>query len=175
MRTEQGNIPLGTIDQLFCQHQFRTAVGEATRVVIPTVPAAVWDQRLQAIIKVCEEGDERLARETRRLVKDYLLENPPQVKEWEKAALAKIPLVKDGVTHLFIKDFQRWLKLSANLQIGEREIANRFRPIGINSNPLNVYVESDQTKRTTKDRTTRSAWMVPADCLPKPESTEPSG
>ena len=134
-------------------------------------------------MKVCEEVDERLARETRRLVKDYLLENPPQVKDWDKAALAKIPFVKGGVTHLFIKDFQRWLKLSANLQIGEREIANRFRPIGINLNPLNVYVESDRTKRTKRtnedrtneDRTTRSAWMVPADCLPKPESTEPSG
>ena len=162
METAQGNITLGTIDNIYSQTKFQQAVGAATGIVIQKVPGKIWEMRVQAILSACEEievGDaSHPRRATRRWVEDYLLEKPPREEDWEKAVGPKSPFVKDGTTHMFVEDFCRWLEFSMNMQLDDHKIGRRLRQIGMEPKQVNVHISGA--------RTTRYAWIVPSDCLP---------
>ena len=162
--TEQGNIAIGGIDRIYSQSKVRQAVGFVTNVVVPKVSGRVWDQRIQAILRACEDiegGDaSHPARETRRWIEDYLLEKPPPGgKDWEKAVSTKSPFVRKGATYVFVEDFQRWLEVTVDLRIDDHEIGRRLRRIGIKPNTVNVHIRSVRTTRTT--------WLVPDNRLPR--------
>ena len=169
METEQGNFTIGRIDRIYSQAKFRQVVGLVTKVVVPSVTSHVWDQRIQAILRVCEDievGDASHAshqerEETRRWVEEYLLEKPPrEEEEWEKAVIAELPFVKAGKTHILIRDFQRWLGFRMSLQVESGEIEKLLRQVGIESKRVHVWLESGR-------RTSRSTWLVPEDFLPR--------
>ena len=162
METSQGNITLGGIDKIYSQTRFRQAVGAVSGIVIQKVPGKIWEQRVQAILSACEEievGDaSHPRRATRRWVEDYLLDKPPREQDWEKAVGPKSPFVKYGVTHMFIDDFRRWLELPGGRQLGKYHICRRLRQVGMEPKQVNAHISGA--------RTTRTAWVVPGDCLP---------
>ena len=162
METKQGKVTIGGIERIYSQPKFRQSVGEATRIVIPTVSGKVWDQRVQAILQACEEveaGDvSHPMRETRRWVTEYLLEKPPREEDWERAAATKSPFVKQGITHLFIDGLRRWLECTVGLLLDDHKIGRRLREIRMDPRQVNVHVGGK--------RTTRTAWVVPEECLP---------
>ena len=101
MYTEQGNITLGKIENIMSQERFRALTAAATEVVIPSVSKRIWEQRVQAMLRACEEievGDaSHRAQETRLWLAEYLLKKPPREEdEWEKAAEAKQPFLRHG-------------------------------------------------------------------------------
>ena len=117
MYTKQGDITLGEISSITSQTKFQNLVAAATDVWIPAVSRKAWDQRIQAILLVCEPIDvgdaSHLAQETRLWLAKYLLKKPPREDdEWEKAAEAKQPFVRHGRVYVFIDDLQKWLELA---------------------------------------------------------------
>ena len=112
MYTEQGNITLGKIGNVMSQEKFRGHAAAATGVMIPSVSKKIWEQRVQAMLLACEEievGDaSHPAQETRLWLAEYLLEKPPREdEEWEKAAEAKQPFIRNGRVHIFMDDVRR--------------------------------------------------------------------
>ena len=116
MYTKQGDITLGEISSITSQTKFQNLVAAATDVWIPAVSRKEWDQRIQAILLVCEPIDvgdaSHLAQETRLWLAKYLLKKPPREDdEWEKAAEARQPFVRHGRVYVFIDDLQ-WLEVA---------------------------------------------------------------
>ena len=117
MYTKQGDITLGEISSITSQTKFQNLVAAATDVWIPAVSRKAWDQRIQAILLVCEPIDvgdaSHLAQETNAWLAKYLLKKPPREgEEWEKAAEARQPFVRHGRVYVFIHDLQKWLELA---------------------------------------------------------------
>ena len=101
MYTKQGDITLGEISSITSQTKFQNLVAAATDVWIPAVSRKAWDQRIQAILLVCEPIDvgdaSHPAQETNAWLEEYLLEKPPREEdEWLKAAEAKQPFIRHG-------------------------------------------------------------------------------
>ena len=121
MYTKQGDITLGEISSITSQTKFQNLVAAATDVWIPAVSRKAWDQRIQAILLVCEPIDvgdaSHLAQETNAWLEEYLLKKPPREEdEWLKAAEAKQPFILNGKVHIFLDDFQKWLELNTGEQ-----------------------------------------------------------
>ena len=163
METQQGNVPIGTIDQITSQGKFTHAVSMATNKVIPGVSSRVWKQHVQAILTACEEIEaedaSHPARQTRRWLEEYLLEKPPRTEEWEKAVATKSPYEKDGRLFIFIADFQKWLDNRTATQLGNHAIGRRFRQVGVDREHVNVRIGAA--------RTTRTCWHIPKEILPR--------
>ena len=101
MYTKQGDITLGEISSITSQTKFQNLVAAATDVWIPAVSRKAWDQRIQAILLVCEPIDvgdaSHPAQETNAWLEEYLLKKPPREEdEWLKAAEAKQPFIRHG-------------------------------------------------------------------------------
>ena len=140
-------------------------MADATGVMMPRVPRRIWEQRVQAILKACEEvevGDaSHPAQETHAWLEEYLLEKPPRVgDEWEKAAEAKRPFVLDGTTHIFLDDFRRWLELA---------VADKLTVVVLGQRLRQTEASSEATKiRVGRNRATRTTWLLPERHLPQP-------
>ena len=165
MYTKQGDITLGPITNIISQEKFRAHVGDATGIMILRVPRRIWEQRVQAILKACEEvevGDaSHPAQETHAWLEEYLLEKPPRVgDEWEKAAEAKRPFVLDGTTHIFLDDFRRWLEAALGAKLTTFVLGQRLRQ-------AEAYSEATKI-RVGRNRTTRTTWVLPERHLPQP-------
>ena len=82
MYTKQGDITLGEISSITSQTKFQNLVAAATDVWIPAVSRKAWDQRIQAILLVCEPIDvgdaSHPAPETNAWLEEYLLKKPPR-------------------------------------------------------------------------------------------------
>ena len=101
MYTKQGDITLGEISSITSQTKFQNLVAAATDVWIPAVSRKAWDQRIQAILLVCEPIDvgdaSHLAQETNAWLEEYLLKKPPREEDaWLKAAEAEQPFILHG-------------------------------------------------------------------------------
>ena len=132
MYTKQGDITLGEISSITSQTKFQNLVAAATDVWIPAVSRKAWDQRIQAILLVCEPIDvgdaSHLAQETNAWLEEYLLKKPPREEdEWLKAAEAKQPFILHGKVHIFLDDFQKWLELNTGEQATSHALGRRLR------------------------------------------------
>ena len=166
MHTEQGNITLGKIGNVMSQEKFRGLAAAATGVVIPSVSKRIWEQRVQAMLRACEEttvGDaSHPARETRFWLAEYLLKKPPREdEEWEKAAEAKQPFVRRGRVHVFIDDLQKWLELAMGNKMTSPALGIRLRLCMAQSKQVNIRIGNTRTTRTT-----RACWMLSEENAP---------
>ena len=163
MYTEQGNITLGKIGNVMSQEKFRGHAAAATGVMIPSVSKKIWEQRVQAMLRACEEievGDaSHPAQETRLWLAEYLLEKPPREnEEWEKAAEAKQPFIRNGRVHIFMDDMRRWLELAIGNQMTSHALGRRLRLCAAQPEQINI--------RIGNTRTTRTCWMLSEENTP---------
>ena len=157
MYTKQGDITLGEINSITSQTVFRNMVAAATDVWIPAVSRKAWDQRIQAILLVCEPIDvgdaSHPAQETAAWLDEYLLKKPPREEdEWEKAAEAKQPFILHRKVHIFLGDFRKWLDLNGE-QATSHALGRRLRQSQARTEKINIKVGNSWTTRTT--------WQLP--------------
>ena len=158
MYTEQGDISIGPIANIYSQPKFREAVGAATNVVIPKVSGAAWETRVQAILNMCEDVDLGDAshpdNETRTWVEDYLVQHRPRSEdEWEKAAQRKFPFIIGDRIRIFLDDLIPWLHTNRGRKLDKRFLGKRLRRI--KADPDRVHLQVGGA------RTTRSVWVLP--------------
>ena len=163
MYTKQGDITLGEISSITSQTKFQNLVAAATDVWIPAVSRKAWDQRIQAILLVCEPIDvgdaSHRAQETRLWLAKYLLKKPPREEdEWEKAAEAKQPFVRHGRVHVFIDDLRKWLELAVGNKMTSPALRRRLRLCMAQSKQVNIQIGNT--------RTTRKCWMLSEENAP---------
>ena len=163
MYTEQGNITLGKIGNVMSQEKFRGHAAAATGVMIPSVSKKIWEQRVQAMLLACEEievGDaSHPAQETRLWLAKYLLKKPPREdEEWEKAAEAKQPFLRNGRVHVFMDDLRKWLELAVGNQMTSYALGRRLRLCMAQPGQVNI--------RIGNTRTTRACWMLSEENTP---------
>ena len=168
MYTEQGGITIGPIANIYSQLKFREAVGAATSVVIPKVSTVVWETRLQAILRACEDDDVGEAShpndETRTWVYDYLIERYIHSgDQWEKAAQRRFPFIIGNRVRIFLDDFSRWLDASLGRKLDNHALGQRLRRI--KADPGQVHL------RVRGARTTRGIWVLP-DIFQPPQGDE---
>ena len=163
MYTEQGNITLGKIENVMSQEKFRGLAAAATGVVIPSVSKRIWEHRVQAMLRACEEievGDaSHRAQETSLWLAKYLLKKPPREDhEWEKAAEAKQPFVRHGRVHVVIDDLRKWLELAMGNQMTSHALGQRLRLCMAQREQVNI--------RIGNTKTTRTCWMLSEENAP---------
>ena len=122
--------------------------------MIPSVSKRIWEQRVQAMLLACEEievGDaSHPAQETRLWLAEYLLKKPPREEdEWEKAAEAKQPFLRNGRVHVFMDDVRRWLKLAVGNQVTSQALGRRLRLCMAQPEQVNIRIGNT---RTTPDK-----------------------
>ena len=159
MYTKQGNITLGGIGSITSQTKFRDLVAAATDVWIPAVSRKAWDQRIQAILPVCEPIDvgdaSHPAQEMAAWLDEYLLEKPPREEdEWLKAAEAKLPFIQDKKVHIFLDDFRHWLDLTMGQKMTPYIIGLRLRQCEVELDKVNIPIGRYK-------RSSRSCWELP--------------
>ena len=132
-------------------------------MMIPSVSKKIWEQRVQAMLRACEEievGDaSHPAQETRLWLAEYLLKKPPREdEEWEKAAEAKQPFIRNGRVHIFMDDVRRWLELAVGNQMTSYALGRRLRLCMAQPGQVNI--------RIGNTRTTRTCWMLSEENTP---------
>ena len=171
MYTKQGDITLGEISSITSQTKFQNLVAAATDVWISAVSRKAWDQRIQAILLVCEPIDvgdaSHLAPETNAWLDKYLLKKPPREEdEWLKAAEAKLPFIRHEKVHIFLYDFRNWLELNTGEQATSHALGRRLRQCQARTEKINVKPGNSWTSRTT--------WQLPERYHTKPVPEEPA-
>ena len=171
MYTKQGDITLGEIGSITSQTKFQNLVAAATDVWIPAVSRKAWDQRIQAILLVCEPIDvgdaSHLAQETNAWLEEYLLEEPPREEdEWLKAAEAEQPFILHGKVHIILDDFRKWLELNTGEQATSHTLWRRLRQCQARTEKINVKPGNSWTSRTT--------WQLSERIHVKPIPEEPA-
>ncbi len=160
MVTGQGNITIGQIRNIYNQEHFREAVGAATGRVIGAVGKREWENRVQAILNLCEDVDvgdaSHPAQETRSWIADYLLDREPRdEEEWEEAAKSRRPFRQDDAVVIFLEDLQKWLEVNRGFGMKPHEAGRRMRQAGCLPRRVNLSVGGRKT--------TRSCWELPPD------------
>ena len=172
MYTKQGDITLGEISSITSQTKLsRTWWPRPPDVWIPAVSRKAWDQRIQAILLVCEPIDvgdaSHLAQETNAWLEEYLLKKPPREEdEWLKAAEAKQPFILNGKVHIFMDDFRKWLDINIGEQITSHAMWRRLKQCQARTEKINVKPGNSWTSRTT--------WQLPERIHAKPIPEEPA-
>ena len=169
MYTEQGEITIGPIANIYSQRRFRETVMAVTSVVIPRVSGAAWESRVQAILTLCEDEDLGDAshpdNETSTWIHDYLIERYIRSEdEWEKAAARRYPFIIGNRIRIFLDDLNRWLDGTMGKKLEGTALPQRLRRIKAETERVHLQVGGS--------RTTRSVWVLPEAFQP-PEGTDP--
>lgn len=155
--TPTQTIPLGGADGILVWAKFRQAVWETVGHQIERFKAVEWDRITQLIPRAWEEQDigaEATERgEVAAWLSQYLSQRPP-VDTVSEAATSEYPYTADGRVVLFGPAFRRWLYLTYQERVTNKELGRRLRAFGCEPDKVNV---EDDGKRTT-----RGIWRLPA-------------
>ena len=179
MHTKQGDITIRTIDEINSQTKFRALVRAATNVVIPTVAKRVWVNRRQKILQICEDvgvkdpsHPSHPVQETKPWLHDYILSKRCVLddKEWAKAPQKESPFLRDGLIHISLKDFSKWLEVNLGKSLNRHALA--LRMVGVKAERVTVNAKDKDKKNNT--RTSWSVWKLPGNFQP-PQRDEEGG
>jgi hypothetical protein len=152
-------IPLGGSDGILVWAKFRQALWESVGHQIDRFKAVDWDRVTALIPKAWEEQDigaEATERgEVQAWLSSYLAQRPP-VDTLVEAATSEYPFVEEsGKIVLFGPAFRRWLYLTYQERITNKELGRRLRAFGCEPDKVNVTDAANK-------RTTRGIWRLPA-------------
>ena len=176
MHTKQGDITIRTIDEINSQAKFRALVRAATNVVIPTVAKRVWVNRGQKILQICKDvgvkDPSHPVQETKTWLHDYILSKRCVLddKEWAKAPQKESPFLRDGLIHISLKDFSKWLEVNLGKSLNRYRLALRMD--GVKAERVTVNAKDKDKKNNT--RTSWSVWKLPGNFQP-PQRDEEGG
>lgn len=157
--TPTATIPLGQADGILVWAKFRQAVWETVGHQIDRFKAAEWDRVTSLIPQAWEEQDvgaEATERgEVAAWLSAYLSQRPP-VDTVQEAAQSEYPFTgADDRVVLFGPAFRRWLYLTYQERVTNKDLGRRLRAFGCE--PDKVNVEDPDGKRTS-----RGVWRLPA-------------
>ena len=158
MSTEDGDITLGTPNQMLNQNSFRSAIFGATNTAIPTCNKAEWQRRLEALGRICEEDDageaSRPVAETIEWLDRYMTENTV-TDQMEQAMVASAPFIHRGQVHFFGDDLRKWIESHTGLKLSSHAMGQRMRRCGWQTENVNFNLPESGR------RTTRTCWTRP--------------
>ena len=183
LSTQQGDITIGPTSSLTSQKKCMDRILETTRVVVPVVSRAVWQQCVQGLMLICEKmpvGDashsaHEIKVETRTWLHDYITDRGVrEEEEWEKvargwanAADRGSPFMKEGLIQIFLEDFGKWLEVNRGEKLESRALGKpRLGQVGAETKMINVGIG--------EARTTKSVWVLPETFQPHSRTTRTS-
>lgn len=150
-------IPLGGIDGITNWHKCRDSLGAGLNTLIRRFKPGDWDRICDQMLHVVVEldvGSEATERgELSSWLSGYLSQRPP-VDTLEEAATSEYPYVDDGRVVMFGPAFKRWLYLTYQEKITNKDLGRRLRAFGCEPDKVNV-------NDTSGKRTTRAIWRLP--------------
>jgi hypothetical protein len=157
LQTPVRTIPLGASDGFLQWHKFRQAIVDGTNLLIDRFKPAEWDQLVRLMLKAVEEQDvgaEATERgEVAAWLSQYLAQRPP-AESLEDAALNEYPFIDQGRVVLFGPAFRRWLYLTFQEKVTNKELGRRLRDYGCEPDKVNVELPDGK-------RTSRGVWRLP--------------
>lgn len=157
--TPTAAIPLGGSDGILVWAKFRQALWESVGHQIDRFKAVDWD-RVTALIPHAWEEQDIGAEATERgevaaWLAQYLAQRPP-VDTLVEAATSEYPFTEEsGRIVLFGPAFRRWLYLTYQERITNKELGRRLRAFGCEPDKVNVTGADNK-------RSTRGIWRLPA-------------
>ena len=128
------------------------------RDLVPAGSLGSYFSRRLALVKTGEEPERTSGVQAillAALLEEYLLDRPPQCgDEWDLAAEARRPFIKDGRTYIVAKDFRSWLERTKGIKADQ--VYQRLRQCGTQPRAVNLPVRHGRPKRTSI-----SAWILP--------------
>lgn len=126
-------ICLGTSRDLLIQDTVRAAVGDATRVVINFKTRKDWLNMYRLILS-CAVFEELHGAgsndELYELILEYMRTRPAREDQWQDAASAGSPYIKDGEIHINRELFRAFLVYGADYRLKPRELSFRLKQAG---------------------------------------------
>ena len=158
IKTAQGSITLGEVENLIGQNALRVKLAAATGRYLPKFKGERWDKIAQSLLDCCfdiEIGEEATeAGEMRAWLDEYLDNKPPYpYAECEEAQQTRFPFItKTGEIAIFGSDFRRWLRQAQQEKITSKRFGVIMRGIGADPQRVPVTVDGKDT--------TRNLWIV---------------
>lgn len=162
MVTPVATIPLGGADGILNWAKFRQAVWQSVGHQVERFKATEWDRVTALIPRAWEEWDvgaEATERgELEGWLQTYLAQRPP-VDTVAEAVTSEYPFRDaDGRVVLFGPAFKRWLWLTYQEKLTNKELGRRLRAYGAEPDKINVADGGN--------RSTRGIWRLPQGVTP---------
>jgi len=161
--TENGDVNVGTVENLIQQGKLRNHLASTTGKYLPRIKRDQWDNIAQSLLRACVEielGQEATEKgQTRIWINDYIDENylftltdKHNEEEVDEMLVRKSPFEYENKVHLFLQNLRKWLKVNAMESISNKKLARRIKEIGAESKQINIT--------TSNGRTTRNVWVL---------------
>ena len=156
MSTTEGDITLGTVDNLISQTKFRNAVAAATGRLIPTYRQEQWRKIGQTLLRACQEVNLGEAShpvpETNSWLENYLTDQTP-IDDRDHAATTRRPFNGPDCVYIYADSFRLYIENQFNTKITSQDIRKRLTMCGATPETVNVQVGPK--------RTSRYCWKIP--------------
>jgi hypothetical protein len=152
-------VQLGDVDGILQWHKFRASMAAGLNMLVPRFKPVEWDricsQMLGALVEL-DVGSEATERgEMAAWLATYLAQRPA-VDSVSEAVTSEYPFKDDeGRVVMFGPAFKRWLYLTYQERLTNKDLGRRLRQFGCE--PDKVNVENRDGKRTS-----RGIWRLPA-------------
>lgn len=156
--TPTTTIPLGGADGILVWAKFKQALWESVGHQIERFKAVEWDRVTQLIPRAWEEQDIGAEATERGEVAAWLaayLAQRPAVDSLDEAASSEYPFVEESTDRvcLFGPAFRRWLYLTYQERLQNKEMGRRLRSFGCEPDKVTIEVNGK--------RTSRGIWRLP--------------
>ena len=163
MQTDQGQVILGTWENVHSITKFEQHVEPITMAVLPPLKKREWAQiratLLKCAIDVQPSPEMTEAGRIKSWLDQYLEANPPPVNEGEaeqfQCAVQGLPFVDQRRVHVRLPDLLRWVKFNLEARPTQNQVINALHAVGW---------EFRFIKLKSPDKKHRSfrAWAAPA-------------
>ena len=162
MRTTDGAITLGGINNITNQGRFRNAVADATRLLLPPCHRMEWAKRSQAILLCCRDVELGEASHPgtgmAEMVETYLT-GQTILDDQNVAAEQGFPFRKNDAVLFPLGEFRQYLRFAKSETMSAHKLGQGLRLCGIEPVVIKAVIEGRETSRnycrmTYRDRPT---------------------
>ena len=150
MRTTDGAITLGGINNITDQGRFRNAVADSTRILLPPCHRMEWAKRAQAILLCCRDVELGEASHPgtgmTEMVETYLT-GQTILDDQNVAAEQGFPFRRDGAVLFPLGEFRQYLRFAKSETLSAHKLGQRLRMCGIEPVVVYVVIEGRTTSR----------------------------
>jgi hypothetical protein len=157
LETELGDVQLGNVNGLIGQSRLRSSIAAATGKYLPHFHEEHWPGIARLLLEACEEVDRgrdaTLIGTMTEWLRAYLRHKQPH-ESLAEADEGREPFTHDGAVFVFIDNLRHWLGVQQGEKVTRNMLTADLRAFGAVPEPFELEVKGN--------RTTRSAWKLPA-------------